>query len=257
MTFPRLFGTFALVLAAASLAAAQQQPPSPPAAAPAPQAALSPYTAPQVPPSAYHAPQPPPTTYLSLWQAYPYYGVPQPTWALSVSGGKLLIESADGSKAVCEALTIPVEGAAAVELTVEGKHIHVRSVTGECGKCCPEQSPKDSLAGSALRVSRNGPRGCVLTLEGEATLSLVRKGKKAELTAERISVDLVTDRVEGYIGHPPQYAPYVTPVGPQAVSVPIDSGANAAADPLVEPVAASPCTSTSPSPAASPPRRPR
>src|SRR5262249_59345926 len=108
--------------------------------------------------------------------------------------------------------------------------VHVRSGAQECArgrKCCLKDSPQDSLAGSALRVSRTGPKGCILTLEGEATLTLIRQGKKAELTADRISVNLVTGQVEGQIGHPPQNPPVppVTPctsqpVAPTAMPVP-------------------------------------
>jgi hypothetical protein len=169
-------------------------------------------------------------------QPYFYYAVPSPSgyqlplssWAISVKDGKLKIESADGAAAVCESLTIPADGHPAVEVTVEGKHVHVRSGAQECArgrKCCLKDSPQDSLVGSALRVSRNGPKGCVLTLDGDATLTLVRQGKKAEITADRVSVNLVTGQVEGQIGHPPQEPQVVPctnspPPGPPADPVP-------------------------------------
>src|SRR4051794_21643142 len=116
MTFHRYFGIFALALSVASLAAAQQAPPaaSQPPAPPAytePQPPRSVYEAPQMPPNAYNAtrPAPPPSPYTTP-QGQPYYAVPSPsgwqlplpTWAISVSGSKLLVESADGAKAVCE-----------------------------------------------------------------------------------------------------------------------------------------------------------
>src|SRR5262245_9975720 len=135
---------------------------------------------------------------------------------MSVSSGKLQIESGDGAKATCESLTIPVEGSAAVELSVKGKHIHVCAGASECGtgRCSPRSVPQDSLVGKALQVSRSGPQGCVLNLEGEVTLSLVRKGKKADLTAERISVNLLTGLLEAQVGHPPQFGSPGRPVPP-------------------------------------------
>jgi hypothetical protein len=225
MTFSRLFGTFAIALTVSSLAAAQQPSPATPQAL-APAA----YVEPQQPQAA----SPSQPAYATPPQVNQYYGygAPQvyypaaPAWAMSAKDGKLLIESADGGTAACADLTIPVEGGAAVEVTVEGKTVHVRSGKGECGvgKCCRKESVKDSLVGSALKVSRGGFKGYVLTLEGEAKLTLVRQGKKAELTADRISVNLATGQIEGQIGHPPQngYAPQYAPVWatPTPVSAP-------------------------------------
>src|SRR5687768_16462997 len=98
--------------------------------------------------------------------------------------------------------------------------IHVRPAKSECNTVCywGRAVPEDSLVGKALRVTRTGPKGCVLSLEGQATLSLTRKGKKADLTAERISVNLLSGHVEGLIGSPPQYQypPQYQPVTPVA-----------------------------------------
>jgi hypothetical protein len=167
MTYRRLLALLALALAAT----AQAQPPA----------------------------NPPPTTWTAqpqIQQAYCY--VPQPVpapswplWILSADGNKVRIQTADGAQATCEGLTIAVGGSEAVKVTVSDKRINVESgIEPQIG------NTHDSLRASADRVTRAGPDGMTLTLEGNARLMLVRKGKKADLVAERIAVNLVTWHVE-------------------------------------------------------------
>jgi hypothetical protein len=146
--------------------------------------------------------------------AYGYY-VPQPvavnpapSWVLSAEGGKLQVQTADGTRASCASLTIPVGGA--VEVTAEGKQVHVRSG--------PSAQTADALRGDADRVSRSGPDGVVLTLEGHAKLTVVRNGKRAEVASDRIAVNLATGHVEADLGveAPAPTAPVLCPVNPSS-----------------------------------------
>jgi hypothetical protein len=152
-------------------------------------------------------------------QPYGYYYAPQlspgaPSWILSAEGNKLQVQSADGSRATCESLTIQVSGAEPVEVSVDGKQLSVRSVAAAGGS-------QDSLKGSADRVVRSGPDGAAVTLEGNAKLVIVRRGTRAELVSHRISVNLASGHVEAEItGQPVPTTPApstsypVTPCSP-------------------------------------------
>jgi hypothetical protein len=98
------------------------------------------------------------------------------------------VQAADGSRAACESLTFQAAGEEPVEAGVEGKQVFVRTA--------PTKGAQDYLRGSADRVTRRGPDGAVVSLEGNAKLTFSRKGTKAEVTANRISVNLATGQVE-------------------------------------------------------------
>src|SRR5205823_1265105 len=105
--------------------------------------------------------------------------------------------------------TITVPGAEPVYVSAEDKRVHLSGLIARC------DTAADTLRASADRVTRSGPEGMTLTLEGNASLMLVRKGKKADLVAERISVNLTTNRVEselpGCTPPPKTTSPMVTP----------------------------------------------
>jgi hypothetical protein len=160
--------------------------------------------------------QPYPSPGWSPPPAYGYYAPPPPSpipsWILSAAGGKLQLQTSDGARATCDGLTISVSGAEAVEVLTEGQQIVVRS-----GVSSPGVAAQETLRGTSDRVSRSGPDGQVLTLEGNARLVVVRKGKRAELVSDRIAVNLATGRVEADLGgSTPPAAPYpaVTPCAP-------------------------------------------
>ncbi len=155
-------------------------------------------------PSRWSPPQTP-TYYYVPQPALP--PLPAPSWSLCAEGTRLQVQTADGARATCESLTVQVSGAEAVEVVVEGRQVHVRS----------GGPSRDSLRGSADRVTRSGPEGAVLTLEGNAKLTVVRGGKHAELVADRVSVNLSNGHVEADVTTPP---PPATPPPPSCPVTP-------------------------------------
>ncbi len=151
-------------------------------------------------------------------------------WMLSAQGEKLQVQTNDGMLATCERLTIPVGGAEAVEVRVSARQVQV-----SCGKA---GEGKDCLQGSATRVTRCGPDGAVLALEGNAKLCCVRKGKRAEVSAERIVIHLGTGHIESEMDWqqppPPPVMPVTPPVSPVVPCSPLG------------PTTATPLTSLSP-----------
>jgi len=111
---------------------------------------------------------------------------------LSIVDGKLHLLGMDGSKMTCEKFTILVNGVAPAEVTVNDKLIKITSGS----------DIKDGtfLQATALRASRSGPDGAVVTLQGDAKLVYVRKGKKLEASAEAISVNLATGQIVSEMG---------------------------------------------------------
>jgi hypothetical protein len=184
-----------LTVLAALLAACSPGAPQGPAYAPAPQA-----------PQVYYQPQP----YASPQPLAYYVASPVASdWHLSVAGAKLQLDAADGMRSTCEGLTILVPGAPPAAVAVSGREIRVTS--GAEGA--------DHLTATALRVTRGGPAGALVTLEGSAHLVCVRQGKRAEITAERIAVNLATGQIQSEMGpaavpQPPAPSPAPPPVVP-------------------------------------------
>jgi hypothetical protein len=129
------------------------------------------------------------------------------SWVMSVvrEGDQSLlhIKTNDGMVATCKSLTIPVAGYICVAVTVGDNQVRLKNLDG------PE--PK-SLTASANCVVRSGPCGAVLTLEGQARLSVAGRGCTAEVVAERIVFNLMTGHVEAelMLQRPPE-VPQVTP----------------------------------------------
>jgi hypothetical protein len=140
-------------------------------------------------------------------QAGAYYVATPPSgWALSVTeeAGKarLQVQTPDGLSASCEQITIPVNGMGSAVVSVAEKQVQVR-----CDSNVPAGGSSDALQGSADRVTRSGADGLLLSLEGKAQLRFMRQGRRAELSADRISVNLANGHVEVDLGGP---APAVT-----------------------------------------------
>jgi hypothetical protein len=112
-------------------------------------------------------------------------------WALSASQGKVMIQSADGAQGMCDSLTIPVARVGMLRVTADAQ-VYICSAD-ECSKV-PGGTGKATFRLSGNVVTRNGPTG--LTAEGSAKLTWDRNGKRAEVSADRITVDLATGHVE-------------------------------------------------------------
>jgi hypothetical protein len=127
-------------------------------------------------------------------------------------GAKVQVQTTDGMRATCEGLTIHVNGVDPLRVSILGKQIQAHCGAQEClaGNNC------DAIQLSANRVSRSGPDGAILTLEGNAKLLCIRKGRRAEVAAEWICLHLVTGHIDCEMGQQ-QSAPMVVPCG---VSVP-------------------------------------
>jgi hypothetical protein len=105
----------------------------------------------------------------------------------------------------CEKLSILATGVEPTEVAVGSNQIRVSS-----GK---DVKGGDFLQATADRVSRSGPEGTVVILEGTAKLLYVRQGKKAEVSAERISVNLATGQVVSDLGNTTPVSPIVPATG--------------------------------------------
>jgi hypothetical protein len=126
-------------------------------------------------------------------------------------GAKVQVQTSDGMRATCEGLTIHVNGVEPLRVSVLGKQVQAHCGAQECqaGNGC------DALQLSADRVSRSGPDGALLTLEGNAKLLCIRRGKRAEMAAEQISFHLVTGHIDCEMGQQPP-APAIVPCGTSA-----------------------------------------
>lgn len=169
-------------------------------------------------PQVYYVPQPAPL-------AAPYVTPGASTWTLSVAGGKLHVLTNDGMRATCEQLTLLVSGVEPALATVAEIQIRIA-----LGKDCKDA---DCLQATADRVTRSGADGALLTLEGNAKLLFVRKGKKVDVSADRVSVNLATGQVVSDLA--PQPVPTVQPCsGPACPSTPApvlnSTGTNAVGD---------------------------
>jgi hypothetical protein len=164
------------------------------------------------PPSGYPTPAPIPTPVQSPYSYVAQATPPLPanaSWFLSVVNGKLQLQTADGSRSMCERLTIMVSGVDPVEVTVVGKQIQIAA-----GKDCKGGT---LLQGTAERLTRTGVEGALLTLEGSAKLVYVRNGHKAEISADRISVHLAAGQIVTDMDVPKP----VTPVLPPGTGYPV------------------------------------
>jgi hypothetical protein len=149
-------------------------------------------------------------------------------WNLSVADGKLQMQTPDGGRSLCERLTIVVTGVDLVEATITGQRIQLSS-----GKDAPGGT---FLQASADRVTRTGQEGSIVGLEGNAKMVYARGGKKADISADRVSVNLMTGQIVIDMDAPPQ------PVLPGQRMVQPCAGTCPATPPVMPPV-----TSTSPS----------
>lgn len=148
-----------------------------------------------LPPSAY-CPPPAPSGY---GYSMPSPASPQPgcTFSATKEGGalRLLMVGNDGLRSSCEKTTLLINGAAPVTIRVDdaGKQVLVGNDI--------------DVKGSAERVNRGGTDGAILTLEGKAQLRCWRNGHQAEMTGERILVNLLTGHVEAELGAPQPATP--------------------------------------------------
>jgi hypothetical protein len=123
----------------------------------------------------------------------PAVGPPQApvSWTLRTLDQKkqgpaqLLIQTADGMQATCAKLAFQIGGGKQVTLSAEGKQVVVRA---------------QHLAASADCVRRSGPEGASLSLEGHVRMHYRKKNQRAEVTAGRAGIDLVTDHVDCDLG---------------------------------------------------------
>ncbi len=113
------------------------------------------------------------------------------SWTLRVADqnkkkpAQLLIQTADGMQATCAKLAFQIGGGNKVTLSAEGKQVVVRA---------------EHLAASADCVRRSGPEGASLSLEGHVRMHYSKKGQRAEVTAVRAGINLVTEHVDCDLG---------------------------------------------------------
>jgi hypothetical protein len=92
----------------------------------------------------------------------------------------LQIRGSDGMTAILEGLTFP-GGGQTITLAVGGMQVQFRG---------------SSIRGVADRLTRGGPGGATLTLEGHVKMHWGRDDRHAEATCEKAVVNLATGRVE-------------------------------------------------------------
>jgi hypothetical protein len=102
--------------------------------------------------------------------------------------GKLHLQTVDGMRSLCEQMKILINGCEPIAVTVSGKHIRMRS--GTDGAASPI-----FFEATSQRVTRAGPDGATVVLDGDAHVVYARKGKKIDVSADRISVNLVTGQL--------------------------------------------------------------
>ncbi len=156
---------------------------------------------------------PPPTCTTPAPQPQVYYypapgqqPVPPPSvpiWNLSVLDGKLQLQTVEGARSICERLTVLVSGVDPVEATVAGQRIQIAGGKDTVGSTF--------LQASADRVTRTGAEGAVVSLEGNAKLVYARNGKKADISADRIAVNLATGQITSEMDVPQQVTPIIPP----------------------------------------------
>src|SRR5438874_6391813 len=112
------------------------------------------------------------------------YAAQGPKTTLSATSGKIQVQTADGGKMTCEKLEILINGVDPLAVTVVDGAVQVN--TGkEVKEGCFVQA-------SAKKVSRIGPDGATLVLEGNAKLVYSRKGKKIDVATDLLQVNLST-----------------------------------------------------------------
>jgi hypothetical protein len=128
------------------------------------------------------------------------------TFSVTTENGpaQLLVVGNDGLRSSCDKMTLLINGTAPLMIRIEGKQVLVHNDT--------------DVKGSADRVSRGGTDGSILTLEGKAQVRCWRNGRQAEMSGERIVVNLLTGHVEAEMGSP---QPATTPLPPPAPITPV------------------------------------
>lgn len=165
-------------------------PPGPPATPPVP---VPPPGLPQPQPHAYTVPPAPPSC--------------GPVWNLSVVEGKLHLQTSESMRSTCEKLTILANGAEPVAVAVVDNLIRLTAGKDECETCA-------FLQATASSVSRTGPDGATLILKGDVRLVYVRKGKKIDVSAELLSLNLTTGQIISEMDAPKLVVPLYPPVQP-------------------------------------------
>ena len=190
--------SFTCLLAALSIAAACGDPCSTPplgismpGAQPGQTSALPPLPKPACYPS--------PTLRNLYVQTPPFVATGNSSWTFSVIEGKLLIQTNDGMQSRCERMTLLVNGADPAEVSVSGTQLKVVS-----GTDCINGT---FLQANADRVTRTGVDGALLTFKGNAKLVFARQGKKADVSADRVSLNLATGQITCDMGTQPVYPP--------------------------------------------------
>lgn len=116
------------------------------------------------------------------------------------------MQTGDGARMNCEKLTILVGGADPAEVSIASTQIKISS-----GKDAKESS---FLQATAQKLTRTGTDGAQLILEGDVKLLYVRKGKKIEVSADQVSLNLLTGQVLSEMDAPKPTAPPVLPSAP-------------------------------------------
>ena len=111
-----------------------------------------------------------------------------PDWKLSIMEGKLHLQTVDGARSTCETMTILVNGSEPIKVAISDNVIRLTSGTDAPG-CLV------FLQASAQKVTRIGPDGATLILQGTAKLVYVRRGKKIDVSSDQISVNLTTGQL--------------------------------------------------------------
>jgi hypothetical protein len=93
-------------------------------------------------------------------------------------------------QATSAGLTFSVPDGFPVAVAVAHGQVEVRGATA------PQTKEAQRLLGRGRVLRRSGRDGAVLTLEGQARLHYERKGRTAEVVADRIVINLATGHVE-------------------------------------------------------------
>ena len=109
-------------------------------------------------------------------------------------------------QAIFTSMTFQVAGCGPVTLSQAGKQVQVRG---------------SLLRATADRLTRGGADGANLVLEGNVRLNYRRNGKRAEVCADRVAVNLVSGHVEVDLGATaPNPEPPPPPVTPASGALP-------------------------------------
>ena len=188
-----------------------KRPPQPPSVPTTSQNCLPPQNSPPLPPPVQC---PAPSPHVQTYQA-----PDARPWSLTVADGKLHLQ-AHGARSACQKMTILVDGAEPVSVSVKGEAIRLSAGNEACKSTC-------FLEASARKVSRTDANGATLVLEGDAKLTYARGGNKVDVTTDLLSVDVSSGQVICELNAPQPTVP-VTPccaetgprTGPPAPSVP-------------------------------------